>query len=100
MNLGRAVRMAREARGWTVNQLAERLDSRKVAWWVGLIESEDLNGLGEDDAIAFAAALDMPLTTLLFLAAEEGDDTRVSWQLAQRIQSTVLSLLRSDEEIQ
>lgn len=90
MNFGRALRVARAARGLSQKDVAELV--RVKPSYVSLLES----GKRQNPSVAvmqqFATALGIPVDLLLLLATEDADGRKISSADAQRIGEAMVRL--------
>lgn len=96
MNLGRAIRECREARGMTQEQVAAAMpdgtDAEGVAYFEGHAEWH-IRGMVHD----FAQALRIPASIILTLAADESELAGVNSTLAAKFRQVTLDLMRPEE---
>lgn len=91
MNVGRAVKLCRSQRGWTLAELRKRTGI--AASHLSMIERND-----RDPSLkvmhTLAVAFGMPLNVLVFLAAEPNDLTGINDELKEKLSHAALELLR------
>ncbi len=90
MNISNAVKLCRTARDLSQKELAEKADISTS--YVSLIEQGK-----RDVSVAMlekiAAAMEMPVEALLFMAADKGKLANISNELASEISLSILQLL-------
>lgn len=91
MNVGRAIKLCRSQRGWTLAELGKR--TSMVPSYLSMIERNDRDpSLATMEAIA--KAIGLPLNVLIFLAAEPNDLLGVSDELKEKLSRAALELLK------
>ena len=95
MRLGSAIKLVRTQRGLKQLELAQRA-SLSVSH-ISLLE-RDTRDPTYSTLIDIACALDIPLTALVFLAAESGELEGISSELAEKLSHLILKLLQSEDE--
>lgn len=95
MNLGKAIKLCRTQRNLTQSDLAER--ARISVPYLSLLE----NGKRDPNLSTIeniASALNVPMSILLFLAADNTELDGISPDLAGRLSYTALRLISSSNE--
>lgn len=95
MNLGNAIKIAREARGWSQEELARQCGGELE--YIQRVESNNVPPLTSFQIDQWAGFFDIPRTLFLVLAAEEGD-RGYSWETVQKWQGITLELLKLEEK--
>jgi transcriptional regulator with XRE-family HTH domain len=95
MNLGRAIRLCRLERGVNQSALAERADV-SVSYLSLLERGKRDPSFSTIESIA--AALDIPLSILVFLAADHDELSSFSPELADSISLTAFRLIRASND--
>jgi len=95
MNLGRAIKLCRVQRDLTQQALAERADLSKS--YLSLIER------GKRDPTfstieSLATALNIPMSILVFLAADRKELEGINMDLAQKLSHTALKMIEESNE--
>jgi transcriptional regulator with XRE-family HTH domain len=91
LNVGRAIKLCRSQKGWTLAELGKRTGI--AASHLSMIEHGD-----RDPSMtamqAIANAFGMPLNVLIFLAADPDDLAGISEELKEKLSRAALELLR------
>ena len=91
MNVGRAIKLCRSQKGWTLVELGKRTNI--AVSHLSMIERND-----RDPSMKamqqIANAFGMPLNILIFLAADTNDLAGVSEELKEKLSRAALELLR------
>lgn len=91
MDIGRAIRLCRSQKGWTLRDLSKR--SGITGSHLSMIERNQ-----RDASMAamqsLANAFGMPLNVLVFLAADEKELAGISNELKEKLSRAALELLR------
>ncbi len=95
MNYGRAIRLARVARGMSQKDLAA--DAGVTNTYLSLIEKEHRTP-SLDKLEAIARALDVPFPVLTFVAAEEDDLKGIDPATADRLGKLMIDLVISSAD--
>lgn len=92
MELGKAIRISREQRGYTRSELADK--AKLSLSYVSLLENSKRDpNLSKIEKIA--EALDIPVSILFFLAADKSEIESISSELAEKMSLLTLKLLES-----
>lgn len=91
MDLGRAIKLCRSQKGWTLRELANRTG---IA--VSHLSMIERNQRDASMAVvqSIARAFGMPLNVLVFLASDPGELAGVSDELKEKLSRAALELLR------
>ena len=91
MNVGRAIKLCRSQKGWTLAELGKRAGI--VPSHLSMIERN-----GRDPSMktmqAIAGAVGIPLNVLIFLAADTNELAGVNDELKEKLSRAALELLR------
>lgn len=91
MNVGRAIKLCRSTKGWTLAELGKRTGI--AASHLSMIEHNSRDP-SMKTMQAIANAFGMPLNVLIFLAADTTDLAGVSEELKEKLSRAALELLR------
>jgi transcriptional regulator with XRE-family HTH domain len=92
MNIGRAIKLCRNQRGINQSELAE--DSHLSTSYISLLE----RGEREDPSLSIlesiASALEIPISVLLFLAADEDELNGLDKEIIEKLSTAAIQLMR------
>lgn len=95
MNIGRAIRFCRQQKGLTQPQLAAR--AQLSPSYVSVLEQGKRDpSLSSVDQIA--RGLGIPVSVLLFVAAEPGEVERLSAELHEKLAAATMRLLQASHD--
>lgn len=92
MNIGHAIKLCRQQRKLTQIELAAR--AGVSISYLSLIERGERADPGLGSLEKIAAGLDVPMTILLFLAADESELSGFSSELKEKLSVAALNLMR------
>ena len=91
MDIGRAIKLCRSQKGWTLRELAKRTG-------IGVSHLSMIEHNQRDASMtameAIANALGMPLNVLVFLASDPKELTGINNELKEKLSRAALELLR------
>ncbi|MBZ5603068.1 MAG: helix-turn-helix domain-containing protein [Acidobacteriia bacterium] len=90
MNVGRAIKLCRSQKGWTLAQLGTRTGIARSH--LSMLERNQRDP-SMSAMQAIANALGMPLNVLIFLAADEKELTGINQELKEKLSRAALELL-------
>ena len=90
MNIGKAIKLCRKQKNWTLSELAEK--SNLSTSYISLLEQgkRDPN-LSKLESIA--EALKIPLSVLLFIGSDKSEIETVSSELAEKLSLIALKMI-------
>lgn len=91
MDIGRAVKLSRSQKGWTLRELSKQ--SGIAVSHLSMIERNQRDA-SMSAMQALANAFGMPLNVLIFLAADPTELTGISTELREKLSHAALQLLR------
>lgn len=91
MDIGRAIKLCRSQKGWTLRELAKR--TGVAVSHLSMIERNQRDASMTAMQV-IAKAFGMPLNVLIFLAAEPLELTGISNELKEKLSRAALELLR------
>lgn len=91
MDIGRAIKLCRSQKGWTLRELSKRTGI--AGSHLSMIERNQRDA-SMTAMQAIAAAFGMPLNVLIFLAADPKDLKGISDELKDKLSRAALELLR------
>ena len=91
MDIGRAIKLCRSQKGWTLRDLAKRTGI--AVSHLSMIERNQRDASMTAMQV-IARAFGMPLNVLIFLAAEPQELTGISNELKEKLSRAALELLR------
>ena len=91
VDIGRAVKLCRSQKGWTLRELSKQ--SGIAASHLSMIERNQRDA-SMSAMQALASAFGMPLNVLIFLAADPNELTGISTELQEKLSRAALQLLR------
>lgn len=91
MDIGRAIKLCRSQKGWTLRDLAKRTGI--AVSHLSMIERNQRDASMTAMQV-IAKAFGMPLNVLIFLAAEPQELTGISNELKEKLSRAALELLR------
>jgi len=92
MNIGYAIKLCRQQRKLTQGELAKR--AGVSVSYLSLLERGERSDPGLSSLESIAKGLDVPMTLLLFLAAEEDDLKGFTPELKEKLSAAALNLMR------
>lgn len=91
MDIGRAIKLCRSQKGWTLRELSKR--SGIAVSHLSMIERNQRDA-SMSAMQTLANAFNMPLNILTFLAADPNELTGISTELQEKLSRAALQLLR------
>lgn len=95
MNIGKAIKLCRNQKGFTKTKLAG-LSGLSISYLTLLEQGKRDPNLSTIEKIC--NALNIPLTVLIFLAAENHENTAISAELSEKLSHLALSLMSNTNE--
>ena len=91
LNIGRAIKLCRSQKGWTLRELSRR--SGIAVSYLSMIERNQRDA-SMSAMQGLANTFGMPLNVLIFLAADPNELTGISTELQEKLSRAALQLLR------
>jgi len=95
MNIGHAIKLCRQQRGCTQSELA-KLAGISISY-LSLLERGERSDPGLSTIEKVAAALDIPLSLLFFVAADPSELKGLSHEIVEKLSTAAFDLMKRSE---